>query len=82
MPRYPECWETCGNCASGDVVVLDVHVGPGDVIRLDDPLITLETGKTSLDIPAPRAGRVLQVMVAPGDRLDEGDLILTLAQAD
>jgi len=78
MPRYPECWETCGNCASGDVFVLDVLVKAGDAVRVDDALITLETGKVSLDIPAARAGRVVEVFVAEGARLNEGDLILTL----
>jgi pyruvate/2-oxoglutarate dehydrogenase complex dihydrolipoamide acyltransferase (E2) component len=78
MPRTPECWESCGNCANGDVFVLDVHVKPGDVLRFDDALITLETGKVALDIPCPQPGRVVAVHVQENDTLAEGDLIATL----
>lgn len=75
MPKYPECWESCGSCAQGEVFVLEVLVQPGDRVAWDDPLITLETGKVALDIPSPHAGRVLEVHVTPGDTLDEGALI-------
>lgn len=79
MPKYPECWETCGNCANGDVFVIDVHVKPGDTVRFDDNLITLETGKVALDIPSPKAGTVVEVRVAVGESLAEGQVIATLA---
>lgn len=75
LPRFPECWETCGNCGQGEVLVLEVHVGPGDAIRHDDNLITLETGKVALDIPSPHAGTVVEVCVSEGDTVSEGALI-------
>lgn len=78
MPKYPECWETCGNCANGEVFVIEVHVKPGDALRFDDSLITLETGKVSLDIPSPHAGTIVEVMVSEGDKLAEGDVIATI----
>lgn len=78
MPRFPECWETCGSCGSGDIFVLEVHAKPGDTMRFDDPLITLETGKVSLDIPCPHAGTIVEVHVAENDILGEGDLIATI----
>lgn len=78
MPRYPECWDTCGNCGSGDVFVLEVLVQPGEVIRADDNLISLETGKVALDIPSPYAGRVVEVRVAEGEQLAEGAVIATI----
>lgn len=78
MPRYPECWDTCGNCANGNVFVLEVLVEPGEQIGFDDNIITLETGKVSLDIPSPQAGRVIEIFVAAGDVLDEGALLITL----
>jgi len=78
MPKFPECWETCGNCAQGDVFVIEVHVKAGDLLRFDDNLITLETGKVALDIPTPHAGRVLDVLVSAGDPLSEGQVICTL----
>ena len=78
MPRYPECWETCGNCASGEVVIQTLLVRPGDVIAADDTLFVLETGKVALDIPSPQAGRVVGVFVAEGDSVPEGALLLTI----
>ena len=78
MPKYPECWETCGSCANGKVCVLEVHVKPGDTVRCDDSLITLETGKVALDIPSPHAGRIVAVNVAEGGELGEGEVIATL----
>jgi pyruvate dehydrogenase E2 component (dihydrolipoamide acetyltransferase) len=79
MPKYPECWESCGNCANGDVFILELLVKPGDHIERDDNILTLETGKVALDIPSPYAGRVLEVHVTEGDTVDEGALLLTLA---
>lgn len=78
MPKYPECWETCGDCASGDILVQEVYIKPGDTLRADDNLISLETGKVALDIPAPQAGRVVEVFVVENDPVDQGELILTL----
>lgn len=75
LPKFPECWESCGSCGQGEVLVLEVHVRPGDVIRHDDNLITLETGKVALDISSPHAGTVAEVCVAEGDTVGEGALI-------
>jgi pyruvate/2-oxoglutarate dehydrogenase complex dihydrolipoamide acyltransferase (E2) component len=82
MPQYPECWETCGDCGSGDVVVQEIHVKPGDSVRADDNLITLETGKVALDIPSPLGGRIVEVLVSEGDTLAEGQLIATVEPAN
>jgi pyruvate/2-oxoglutarate dehydrogenase complex dihydrolipoamide acyltransferase (E2) component len=79
LPKFPECWETCGDCGQGEVLIDRVHVQPGDTIRCDDPLITLETGKVALDIPSPQAGTIVAVHVAEGDTVAEGALIATLA---
>lgn len=78
LPRFPECWETCGNCGQGEVLVQEVHVKPGDRVRFDDNLITLETGKVALDIPSPREGTIVAVHVSEGDTVGEGALIATL----
>jgi pyruvate/2-oxoglutarate dehydrogenase complex dihydrolipoamide acyltransferase (E2) component len=79
MPKYPECWESCGSCAAGDVFILEVLVGVGDFLNFDDAILTLETGKVSLDIPSPKAGRVVEVHVTAGDTVDEGAPLVTLA---
>ena len=78
MPKYPECWETCGNCAQGEVFVLEMLVAPGDHVAEDDNVLTLETGKVALDIPSPRAGTVQEVFLGAGDKPGEGAPILTL----
>jgi biotin carboxyl carrier protein len=79
MPKFPECWESCGSCAQGEVFILEVFVAPGQRIARDDTLLTLETGKVALDIPSPCAGVVQDVRVAEGDVVGEGDLLITLA---
>ncbi len=81
VPKFPECWSSCGNCGSGEVVVDDVLVLPGDTIERDDTIIVLETGKVALDIPTPAAGRVLELHVAAGDTVCEGQIVLTLEAA-
>jgi len=60
------------------VDVIEVLVAPGDVIAIDDALITLESDKASMDIPAPAAGIVKEVLIAVGDSVSEGGLILLL----
>ncbi|CAG0971256.1 Dihydrolipoyllysine-residue acetyltransferase component of pyruvate dehydrogenase complex [Rhodocyclaceae bacterium] len=81
MPKYPECWETCGNCGSGEVVIQTLLVRPGDEIGRDDTILVLETGKVALDIPSPQAGRVVGVFVDEGDLVAEGQLLLTIELA-
>ena len=61
-----------------DVPVIEVHVAPGDVVAPEDPVITLESDKATMDIPAPAAGTVGEVVVRVGDRVCEGDLIMRL----
>ena len=78
MPKYPECWSSCGSCASGDVFILELLVNIGDRVERDDNILTLETGKVALDIPSPAAGRVVAIHVTEGDTVDEGALLVTL----
>jgi len=65
-----------------DVEVIEVHVSPGDSIVTEDPLITLETEKAAMDVPAPVSGEVGKVAVAVGDKVTEGSLILTMTLAE
>ena len=64
------------------VDVIDILVKPGDVIKAEDPLITLESEKATMDIPAPSGGTVISINVTVGDQIGEGALILTLAPAE
>jgi dihydrolipoamide dehydrogenase len=61
-----------------DVPVIEVHVTAGDVVSAEDPLLTLESDKATLDVPASAAGTVSEVAVRVGDRVSAGDLILRL----
>ncbi len=64
-----------------DVLVIEVHVTAGDVVAAEDPLITLESDKATLDVPAPVAGIADEVATRVGDRVSAGDLILRLNAA-
>jgi dihydrolipoamide dehydrogenase len=67
------------------VDVIEVHVKPGDTLAAEDPLVTLETDKATMDVPAPRAGTVVAVALEKGAKVSAGDLVLTLepsAEAD
>jgi dihydrolipoamide dehydrogenase len=61
-----------------DVPVIEVLVAPGDAVAVEDPLVTLESDKATLDVPAPVAGTVADIAVAVGDKVSQGSLILTL----
>jgi pyruvate dehydrogenase E2 component (dihydrolipoamide acetyltransferase) len=61
-----------------DVDVVEVHVAPGDAVAENDPLITLETDKATMDVPAPFAGVVAEVLLKVGDRASEGTPVVAL----
>jgi len=58
-----------------DVDVIEVMISVGDHIDFDDGLITLETEKASMDVPAPFAGEVVELFINPGDKASAGTLI-------
>ena len=60
------------------VDIIDVLVSPGDIIAIDDSLVTVESDKASMDIPASEAGVVKEVKVKVGDQIAEGHLLITL----
>ncbi len=64
-----------------DVPVIEVFVKPGDSVKAEDPLVTLESDKATMDVPAPSAGVVKSVRVKVGDKVSEGSPIATLESA-
>lgn len=62
-----------------DVPVVDVLISVGDEVSADDPLVTLESDKSSMDVPSPESGTVEEIAVSVGDELSEGDLICKLS---
>jgi len=65
-----------------DVPVIEILVSPGDRVTAEDPLITLESDKATMDVPAPASGTVIALKVAVGDSVSEGALIMTLEPGD
>ena len=64
-----------------DVEIIEVLVSPGDVVAVEDGLVTLETDKASMDVPASHAGRIVSVEVAVGDTVSTGDVV-AIVEAD
>ncbi|MCW2963222.1 MAG: pdhB, partial [Actinomycetia bacterium] len=64
-----------------DVPVIEVLVAPGDTIAPEDPLVTLESDKASMDVPSPVGGVVQEVKLSVGDTVSAGSLVLTVAPA-
>lgn len=78
LPPLPECWESCGACGDGELLVSEIPAQAGDRVCRDDPILCLETDKTTLDIPAPYSGTVIALHVDIGDPVQEGTLLMTL----
>jgi len=64
-----------------DVPVVEVHVGAGDEVAQDDPLITLETDKASMDVPAPFGGVIAEVLLKVGDLASQGTVVVKMAES-
>ena len=60
------------------VPIIEILVSPGDSVAVDDPLVTLESDKATMDVPAPTAGVVKELKVKLGDNVSQGSLLMTL----
>jgi len=65
-----------------DVEVIEVLVAAGDTVAVEDPLITLETDKATMDVPATTAGTIVSIDVAVGDKVNSGDVIGSVDAGD
>jgi len=65
-----------------DIPVIEVMVKPGDRVKAEDSLVTLESDKATMDVPAPFSGVVREMKLKLGDKVSEGTLILTLEAED
>jgi dihydrolipoamide dehydrogenase len=63
-----------------DVPVIEILVAPGDTIAPEDPLVTLESDKATMDVPSPLAGTVESIAVNVGDKVSQGTVLLVAAQ--
>ncbi len=66
--------------ADKDVDLIDVMVNVGDTVEFEDGLITLETEKASMDVPAPFAGEIIELAVEAGMKVNSGDLIAKMVK--
>ena len=64
-----------------DIPVIEVLVKPGDRVEADAPLVTLESDKATMEVPAPKAGTVREVKVKVGDKVSQGTVVCTLEEA-
>ncbi|HEY9192765.1 MAG TPA: biotin/lipoyl-containing protein, partial [Methyloversatilis sp.] len=64
-----------------DVPIIEIMVKPGDMVEADAPLMSLESDKATMDIPAPSAGRIVELKVKVGERVSEGAAVLTMEPA-
>jgi len=65
-----------------NIPVIEVLVKPGDSVKAEDSLITLESDKATMEVPAPFAGVVKELKIKPGDKVSEGAAILSLEISD
>jgi pyruvate dehydrogenase E2 component (dihydrolipoamide acetyltransferase) len=65
-----------------DVPIIEVHVKEGDPINADDPLVSLESDKATMEVPAPQGGTVEKLLIKIGDKVSEGTPILLLRGGD
>src|SRR5271170_2798488 len=62
-----------------DVPIIEIHVKPGQTVAKEEVLLTLESDKATLDVPAPEAGVIGEIKVKIGDKVSEGSLLATWA---
>src|SRR5437660_9416067 len=65
-----------------DVPIIEILVSDGDRVEADDPLLTLESDKATMDVPSPFAGVVRDLQVSIGDRVSQGSVLLTVEPSD
>ena len=61
-----------------NIPVIEILVKPGDTVRAEDPLVTLESDKATMEVPSPVAGTVREIRIKVGDKVSEGALVLML----
>jgi pyruvate dehydrogenase E2 component (dihydrolipoamide acetyltransferase) len=65
-----------------DIPIIEVHVKEGDAVNADDPLVSLESDKATMEVPAPQGGTIEKLLIKIGDKVSEGTPILLLRGGD
>ena len=61
-----------------DVEVIEVLIKPGDKVNKNDPIVTIESDKSSVEIPSPSEGEIIDLKVKIGDKVSEGSILATI----
>ena len=64
-----------------NVEVIEILIKPGDQIKKNDPIVTIESDKSSVEVPSPETGKIKEVKVKVGDKVSEGSLLATIDNA-
>src|SRR6202046_5421280 len=64
-----------------DVPIIEILVAPGQSVRKDETILTLESDKATMDVPAPEDGAIGEIHVKVGDKVSQGDLLATYSAA-
>ena len=65
-----------------DVPIIEILVSVGDTVAVEDPLVTLESDKATMDVPAPFAGEVKEISASVGDRVSQGSVLMSIESSD
>jgi pyruvate dehydrogenase E2 component (dihydrolipoamide acetyltransferase) len=65
-----------------EVEVIEILVSQGDSVEEEDPILTVESDKASVELPSPGAGKIVKITVKVGDKVKEGDVVGTMEAAD
>ena len=60
-----------------DVEIIEIHVSVGSAVSVEDPILTLESDKATMDVPSPVAGKITEIAIKIGDKISEGDYLLS-----
>jgi len=65
-----------------DVEIIEVHISAGATVSAEDPLITLESDKATMEVPSPVSGTIVEVKVGVGDKVSEGSVVCALERGE
>ena len=63
-----------------DVEIIEIHVSVGSAVSVEDPILTLESDKATMDVPSPVAGKITEIAIKIGDKISEGDYLLSVEE--
>ena len=61
-----------------NIPVVEIHVKAGDIVKIDDPLVSLESDKATMEVPSPAAGKISKLLVNIGDKVSMGSMIVEM----